>query len=69
MIGLCQCGYGERTRIAYKTRAQCGWKKGEPLPFIAGHRCGRTLPPLPPDGCRYISLPRGEFTLVDEADF
>jgi len=35
--GLCQCGCGEKTRIASRTRPECGWIKGFPIRFIHGH--------------------------------
>lgn len=36
--GYCQCGCGERTRIAPVTDRSKGWTKGEPLKFMMGHR-------------------------------
>lgn len=36
--GLCQCGCGQRTNVAVKTRPQYGHVKGEYLPFVQGHR-------------------------------
>jgi hypothetical protein len=37
VTGLCECGCGERTKLAPRTRADAGWTKGEPLRFILGH--------------------------------
>lgn len=36
--GKCQCGCGQATRLAPKTRTECAWVKGQPLQFINGHR-------------------------------
>lgn len=41
--GYCQCGCGQKTRIAPKTDAKKGWTKGEPLFFIYPHRYSRPL--------------------------
>lgn len=35
--GFCQCGCGERTKIADQTRESRGWVKGEPIRYIRGH--------------------------------
>jgi len=35
--GYCQCGCGQKTRIAERNRARLGWSKGEPLRFLQGH--------------------------------
>lgn len=35
--GYCQCGCGQRTRIAPQTRTDRGWIKGEPLRFVRNH--------------------------------
>jgi hypothetical protein len=37
-VGTCGCGCGEATAIATKTRADRGWVKGEPKPFVGKHR-------------------------------
>jgi hypothetical protein len=37
MIGLCQCGCGEKTKDAPRTRASDGWIKGVPLKYVKGH--------------------------------
>lgn len=36
-IGLCECGCGEKTRLAPHDRKEAGWIKGQPLRFILGH--------------------------------
>lgn len=36
-VGLCQCGCGEPTLIADRTRPRFGIVKGEPRRFLAGH--------------------------------
>lgn len=35
--GVCQCGCGERTRVAKHTDRRAGQFKGQPLAFIVGH--------------------------------
>lgn len=35
--GLCECGCGERTRLAPSTDPRRSWVKGKPLRFILGH--------------------------------
>lgn len=35
--GLCECGCGERTRLAEKTDRAAGWVRGEPLRFLRFH--------------------------------
>lgn len=35
--GLCRCGCGNRTKIAARTSARCGWVKGKPLLYLRGH--------------------------------
>lgn|SRR5581483_1498182 len=36
--GLCRCGCGQATRIAKKTSARAGTRKGKPVDYISGHR-------------------------------
>lgn len=36
--GFCQCGCGQRTEIVARTRAGRGEIKGDPKPFVNGHR-------------------------------
>lgn len=40
--GLCECGCGRPTKIAPYSSDRFGWKRGEPMRFIHGHRV-RTL--------------------------
>lgn len=35
--GYCQCGCGQKTKIATRTRTNRGWIKDKPLKFVAGH--------------------------------
>lgn len=35
--GYCQCGCGQKTKIATRTRTNRGWIKGKPLKFVYGH--------------------------------
>ena len=37
---MCECGCGQRTRVAVKTSAKFGHIKGRPLRFIHGHNQG-----------------------------
>lgn len=34
---FCECGCGERTKLAGQSNTQLGWIKGQPIRFIAGH--------------------------------
>jgi hypothetical protein len=36
--GLCCCGCGEKSPIAWRTRSSLGWVKGQPTKFINGHQ-------------------------------
>jgi len=36
--GYCQCGCGQRTRIAPRNNKQNKWVKGKPIKYINGHR-------------------------------
>ena len=38
MKGYCECGCGQKTRIAKGDRPERGWIKGRPLRFVAGHQ-------------------------------
>lgn len=38
MPGFCECGCGERTRLAPRTQASKGHVKGLPQRFVLGHR-------------------------------
>lgn len=35
--GYCECGCGQRTRIADRTWPKWGWVEGEPVRFVSGH--------------------------------
>lgn len=37
MTGLCECGCGERTRLATQSNTKLGHVKGEPVRFVLGH--------------------------------
>lgn len=46
--GFCQCGCGERTKLATKTNRRDGHVKGEPLAYVLGHTSkARRLPAGP----------------------
>lgn len=36
-VGYCQCGCGQKTKIAERSSTRKGWVKGQPLRFIQGH--------------------------------
>lgn len=36
-VGYCQCGCGEKTRLAPRNHKGIGWVKGQPIRFIKGH--------------------------------
>lgn len=36
--GYCRCGCGHKTEIAPRTRGPLGWTKGEPKPYLTGHK-------------------------------
>lgn len=40
--GFCQCGCGERTRVAEQSRSARGWIKGQPKRFVANHGAKRS---------------------------
>lgn len=46
--GLCQCGCGGRTRIAYKNIPKAGWVRGEPIKYINGHYRHKNLSSIMP---------------------
>lgn len=37
-FGYCQCGCGQRTRLAERNRPDRGWIKGQPLRYVFGHQ-------------------------------
>lgn len=50
MTGLCQCGCGQKTRLAKKTSR--GRVKGQPARWRPGHNArGRSVPPAPVTAC------------------
>ncbi len=44
--GYCQCGCGEKTRLAPQSCTSRGWIRGEPIAFVHGHN--RQLPRVAP---------------------
>lgn len=36
--GYCECGCGQQTNLAPKTKRSRGWVKGQPLRFVNGHQ-------------------------------
>lgn len=36
--GYCQCGCGQKTEIAKRTRTEAGWTKGQPMRYLFGHK-------------------------------
>lgn len=41
--GFCHCGCGQKTKIAMQNHKQYGWKKGQPMLFVVGHRSKHPL--------------------------
>jgi hypothetical protein len=41
-LGLCQCGCGQKTKRASRTRRSSGWVKGRLLRYVRGHRVCET---------------------------
>jgi hypothetical protein len=41
MRGYCECGCGQRTKLAPFTRKDRGWVAGQPMRFAHGHRIAR----------------------------
>jgi hypothetical protein len=41
MEGRCECGCGQKTKVAPYSWAKRGWIKGKPLRFINGHNASR----------------------------
>lgn len=41
--GLCQCGCGEKTRLADRTYMKRGWVKDKPVKYIHGHNGYKSL--------------------------
>lgn len=66
--GLCQCGCGERTKIATRNYAAKGHVKGQPLKFVRGHQnIGRPSPlktTLPENASVFCECGCGELTPV-----
>lgn len=78
---LCECGCGQPTPIATKTRTMLGHVKGQPVRFIRGHsgkiaKPNRKTPDFvelrPPaingDGTASLPLPGGDIAVIDESD-
>lgn len=42
-LGYCQCGCGQKTRIASRSNVSKEWIEGEPLRFVHGHNRRRPL--------------------------
>lgn len=70
--GYCQCGCGQKTRIAPKTDRQRGWVRGEPIAQIRFHfarpKEDCSVGPVVLPGCVVIPLTKGYYAIVDEAD-
>lgn len=60
--GFCQCGCGQRTKVARYSRADRGHVKGEPLRFVVGHYANRRFEsdrPCSVDDCERPAGPSG----------
>lgn len=75
--GLCQCGCGQKTKIANVTSRAIGWVKGQPTRYIIGHanRHPRldfsTAKPFKVNGveCKLLCLTRGLFAIVNASRY
>lgn len=76
-VGLCQCGCGRKTSIAKYTSKRDGCVKGEPTRHISGHGNYLRLRKPPETDeflvegvpCKRIALTKGQFAIVDAADY
>lgn len=50
-VGYCQCGCGQKTKIATKTRAETGWIKGQPIRYIHNHHARKPFEQCAPRLC------------------
>lgn len=50
-LGICECGCGQKTNLATRTRKSRGWILGEHLKFVRGHDSRRAIP----DAKRFFS--------------
>ena len=50
---LCECGCGQPTKVAAKTRRSRGWVKGQPLRFLHGHSGSHEGGPMVPIRIRF----------------
>jgi hypothetical protein len=68
--GYCQCGCGEKTRIAPQSSRRRGWMKGEPLAFINGHGrwAGRRRPAVEPNPSGLCMCGCGQRTTVVDGE-
>lgn len=74
--GFCKCGCGRRTRISPRTSTIHGYKAGEPVGFILGHKAKPRHEPISAapfkiDGvyCRLIALTQRQYAIVWESDY
>lgn len=61
--GYCQCGCGEKTKLASKNRPERGDIKGQPIRYIFGHQWSRNVRGKKPNSRTTIVLPDGSFVL------
>lgn len=59
-MSLCECGCGQETMLATKTKISQGHVKGEPLRFVNGHNSRLRIGPLHPqwkgEGAGYMAI-------------
>lgn len=74
--GECQCGCGERTKVAKQNHAKYGYVKGKPLRYINGHNRRVVGPRLTSrhieiKGTTYVTLPltQGMEAIIDPSEF
>jgi hypothetical protein len=71
--GECQCGCGQKTKIATEVNHRQGIKQGEPRRFVRGHQMIKPRHAINEElvrpGTRAIPLTQGKHAIVDEADY
>lgn len=68
-LGLCQCGCGQKTRIAAKSHARLGYVRGEPIKFVRGHSSiHQWREPIHNGEIVLVPLTQGKFAAIDVSD-
>lgn len=62
--GFCQCGCGERTKIAIRSHSKFGWVRGQPFQFVHGHNRRRYQPRVHTGGVHLCECGCGRETSI-----